>query len=404
MTTHDHSPPSSAGGPPPPVPPPAAVPHGGVLVDRLLAPEAAAEYQGAIAEAVHVRLDARQVSDVHCIAIGAFSPLRGFMGRADWESVCREMRLADGTVWSLPVVLAVPEEVWRGRREGEVVVLDDPVGEPLALLRVEEAFRADLALEVRSSFGTDDVAHPGVAARLAQGPWCLAGEVSALRLPSSPFPDYDLTPAQARARFADLGWRTVVAFQTRNPVHRAHEYLQKVALEIVDGLFLQPLVGETKGEDIPAAVRMRCYEVLLQHYYPADRVVLGTFPAAMRYAGPREAIFHALVRKNYGCTHFIVGRDHAGVGSYYGTYDAQRIFDAFRPEELGIVPLKFEHTFWCRACGAMASPRTCPHGDGDRLVLSGTRVREMLRAGEMPPPEFTRPEVARVLVEALRQG
>ena len=379
-------------------------PHGGSLVDRVLEPAEGRARLAALAGSVHLRLDPRQASDVHCISIGAFSPLTGFMGPEDHEGVCERMRLGSGLVWSLPVVLALDEAVARGLGGGDTVVLDDPQGEPLALLEVSEVFRVDLDAEVERCFGTADEAHPGVAARRAQGPWCVAGDVWALRVPHSPFPTYDLSPAQSRARFAELGWRSVVAFQTRNPVHRAHEYLQKVALEIVDGLFLQPLVGETKGDDIPAAVRMRCYEVLLENYYPPGRVVLGTFPAAMRYAGPREAIFHALVRRNYGCTHFIVGRDHAGVGSYYGTYDAQRMFDHFEPEELGITPLRFEHTFWCHACEGMASPRTCPHGDDQHLVLSGTKVRTMLRNGELPPPEFSRPEVARILIEAMREG
>jgi len=375
-------------------------PHGGTLVDRLLDPATAAERLAAAAGAPRVRLDPRQASDVHCIAVGAFSPLIGFLGSADHARVCADMRLASGAVWTMPVVLAVDEATARRSRGGSTLVLDDPAGEPLALLEVEEVFDVDVAAETEAVFGTADPAHPGVAARVEQGPHCIAGPVSALRIPHSPFPDHDLTPAQARQRFAELGWRTVVAFQTRNPVHRAHEYLQKVALELVDGLFLQPLVGETKGDDIPAAVRMRCYQVLLDGYYPPGKVVLGTFPAAMRYAGPREAIFHAMVRKNYGCTHFIVGRDHAGVGNYYGTYDAQLIFDRFSADDLGITPLRFEHTFWCHRCEGMASPRTCPHPADDHLVLSGTRVRQMLAAGEMPPPEFTRPEIAEILIAA----
>ena len=380
------------------------IPHGGTLVDRLLDPETAARRLTAADRAPRIRLDPRQASDVHCIAIGAFSPLSGFMGSADHASVTTTMRLASGTVWTLPVVLALDPATARSCRAGATVVLDDAAGEPLALLEVDEVFDVDVEAEVEAVFGTGDPAHPGVAARLEQGAHCVAGAVSALRLPHSPFPEFDLTPAQTRARFAELGWRSVVAFQTRNPVHRAHEYLQKVALEIVDGLFLQPLVGETKDDDIPAAVRMRCYQVLLDGYYPPGRVVLGTFPAAMRYAGPREAIFHAMVRKNYGCTHFIVGRDHAGVGEYYGTYDAQLIFDRFSAEELGITPLRFEHTFWCHRCEGMASPRTCPHPAEDHLVLSGTRVRQMLAAGEMPPPEFTRPEIAEILIAAARAG
>jgi len=389
---------------PEPVPESAAVPHGGVLVDRLLPTAEAHRQLAAAATAPHIRLDSRQASDVHCIAVGAFSPLRGFMGSADHASVCSGMRLRDGTLWSLPVVLAVGQAEARARSRGDVVVLDDADGEPLALLEVAEVFDVDVAAEAEASFGTGDPEHPGVAARLEQGPFCISGEIWALRIPHSPFPAYDLSPAEARARFLSLGWRTVVAFQTRNPVHRAHEYLQKVALEIVDGLFLQPLVGETKGDDIPAAVRMRCYETLIENYYPRHKVVLGTFPAAMRYAGPREAVFHALVRKNYGCTHLIVGRDHAGVGNYYGTYEAQEIFDRIDPAELGIVPLRFEHSFWCRACEGMASSRTCPHPESEHLVLSGTRVRDMLSRGQMPPEEFTRPEIAAILIEAMRRA
>ncbi|HET9050313.1 MAG TPA: sulfate adenylyltransferase [Candidatus Dormibacteraeota bacterium] len=384
---------------------PPIVPGGSIaIVDRLLAPSDAAARLRSASGAPRLQLDARQVSDVHCIAVGAFSPLSGFMGAADHASVVSRMVLASGAVWSLPVVLAVDAELARTLRAGQDVVLDDTAGEPLAILEVSEVYDVDLDAEVEQTFGTADPAHPGVAARLAQGPRCVAGEISALRIPHSAFPKYDLTPAQARAAFAERGWRTVVGFQTRNPVHRAHEYLQKVALETIDGLFLQPLVGETKGDDVPAAVRMRCYTTLTELYYPPDRVVLGTFPAAMRYAGPREAVFHATVRRNYGCTHFIVGRDHAGVGAYYGTYDAQLIFDRVDPVALGIIPLRFEHTFWCHRCEGMASTRTCPHGGDDHLILSGTKVRAMLSAGELPPPEFSRPEVARMLVEAYAAG
>lgn len=382
---------------------PSAVPGADIpLVDHVLPSTEAEAARRASSTMPRMRLDARQASDVHCIAIGAFSPLRGFMGAADHAAVLERMHLRGGAVWALPVVLAVDAHTAGAARRGHTILLDDPEGEPLAILEVEEVFDVDLVDEVERCFGTSDPAHPGVAARLAQGPHCIAGEVWALRVPHSQFPDHDLTPAQTRTAFAERGWRTVVGFQTRNPVHRAHEYLQKVALESIDGLFLQPLVGETKGDDVPAAVRMRCYATLIEKYYPRNRVVLGTFPAAMRYAGPREAVFHATVRRNYGCTHFIVGRDHAGVGNYYGTYDAQRIFDRVDPVGLGITPLPFEHTFWCHACEGMASTRTCPHDSSHHLILSGTKVRAMLAAGELPPPEFSRPEVAQILIEAYR--
>ena len=355
----------------------------------------------ALADTPRLRLDSRQESDVNCLSVGAFRPLRGFMGSADHQAVVSNMRLASGAIWPLPIILAVNGLVARGFRAGEDIVLLGSDGEPLAVLALSEVFQVDLDEELEASFGTADDAHPGVAARRAQGDHLLAGEVRCLREPVGSFPQYDLTPAQARARFSELQWKTVVGFQTRNPVHRAHEYLHKVALETVDGLFLQPLVGDTKGDDISASVRMRCYEALLKGYYPAGRVVLGTYPAAMRYAGPREAVLHAIVRRNYGCTHFIVGRDHAGVGNYYGTYDAQRLVCSLDQAELGIIPIPFEHTFFCRTCAQMASPRTCPHGDDERTALSGSAVREMLRRGELLPPEFSRPEVSRILVEAM---
>ncbi|MHB8577721.1 MAG: sulfate adenylyltransferase, partial [Dehalococcoidia bacterium] len=323
-----------------------------------------------------------------------------FMGEAEYRAVVRDLRLPDGAAWPIPITLPVSDHAAARLPERGPVALTY-AGTTVAVLDLTERYRYDAHEEARQVYRTEDEAHPGVAALYAQGSWLLGGEVTVLDLPRQPFAVYRLTPAQSRAEFRERGWRTVVGFQTRNPIHRAHEYIQKCALEIVDGLFLHPIVGETKGDDVPAAVRMECYEVLLRHYYPRERVVLAVNPAAMRYAGPREAVFHALVRKNYGCTHFIVGRDHAGVGSYYGTYDAQRIFsEAYGPGELGIETLNFEHTFYCSACGNMASSKTCPHDDRVHVALSGTRVRALLAAGQLPPPEFSRVEVATVLLAA----
>jgi sulfate adenylyltransferase len=351
-----------------------------------------------------IRLDARQVTDLELLAVGALSPLDGFMGEGDYNSVIDNMHLASGPVWSVPVTLSLDAQEARGLIGKEACLVTSD-GTPLAIMLVAEAFAADRAREAAKVYRTEEAAHPGVAAIYAQGEHLVGGAVQVFALPPDrEFPEYRLTPSQTRAMFAERGWKTVVAFQTRNPVHRAHEYLQKVALEMVDGLLLHPLVGETQEGDIPAGVRMQCYRVLLDNYYPQERVVLGVLPASMRYAGPREAIFHAIMRQNYGCSHFIVGRDHAGVGSYYGTYDAQKLFDELAPGELNIIPLKFENTFYCRSCQSMASARTCPHSSEHHVALSGTRVREMLRAGEAPPPEFSRPEVARVLVESMRAG
>lgn len=377
-------------------------PHGGWLVNRIAPAGEAATWLERAPSLPSVTLTPRQSADVEMIAIGGFSPLTGFLGSRDYEAVLESMHLASGVVWPIPVTLAVTEEDGQRLAVGQSIALRDPSGQPVATMFLEEKFRAQPEREALSVYRTTDEAHPGVAVLYQQGPVLLAGPITLINRPSTLFPTYRLDPVETRAAFAQRGWRRVVGFQTRNPVHRAHEYLQKAALESMDGLLLHPLVGETKGDDIPASVRMRCYEVLLEHYYPKDRVLLAINPAAMRYAGPREAILHALVRQNYGCTHFIVGRDHAGVGSYYGPFDAQHIFDTFRPGEIGITPFFFDNTFYCQTCAGVVSAKTCPHDSSKHVSLSGTQVRNMLRAGEPLPEEFTRPEVAAVLLEQMQ--
>src|SRR5207302_5800879 len=380
----------------------AIAPHGGVLVDREATPAERTHWEKEAARLPALRLDRRTLSDLEMIVIGGFSPLDGFMGQADYTGVVERMRLASGAVWTIPVTLGVGAGEARRFAVGADVALQDEAGTTLAILHLRETYRPDKRREVTAVYGTDDAKHPGVAAVLAQGEVYLGGRVTLLRHPADlPFPEHRLTPRQTRAAFRERGWKRIVAFQTRNPVHRAHEYIQKCALEMVDGLLLHPLVGETKGDDIPADVRMEAYEVLMEGYYPNDGVLLSVFVAAMRYAGPREALFHAICRKNYGCTHFIVGRDHAGVGNYYGTFDAQDLLREFEPEELGITPMFFDHSFWCKPCGGMATAKTCPHGPGDRVALSGSEVRRRLGTGEEIPPEFSRPEVAAVLHRAL---
>jgi sulfate adenylyltransferase len=366
-------------------------PHGGDLVDRR------GERPDDLDSLEVITLTSREVSDLDMVASGALSPLDGFMGEEDYKSVLEDMRLAGGLPWAIPVCLAV-DTAPRGDR----VALADASGRKLAVLEVTAMYAYIKETEAQQVFRTSDTNHPGVARLFAQKDTYLAGPVTVFERPEPPFPQLALDPGETRAAFAERGWKRVVGFQTRNPIHRAHEYLTKVALETVDGLLVHPLVGDTKGDDVPADVRVECYRTLLDGYYPDDRVLLSAFPAAMRYAGPREAIWHAICRKNYGCSHFIVGRDHAGVGDYYGTYDAQLIFDEFEPHELDIEPMFFEHSFWCNACGSMASAKTCPHDKAQHVFLSGTKVRELLAAGEVPPTEFTRAEVAEVLIEAYR--
>lgn len=380
-------------------------PYGGELVD-LLVPEEERDELAAEARGLPLlRLDSRTLSDLELLIVGGYSPLRGFMTEEEYGSVVEQMVLPNRLPWTIPITLAVAEEAAAEVAAGGRVALANGTGEPIAVLDVEDVYHRDKVREAQQVYRTTDEAHPGVAALYASGDVLLGGPVRAFRLPEHhDFRQYRLTPSETRAAFRARGWRTIVGFQTRNPIHRAHEYLIKVALESVDGALIHPLVGDTKEDDIPASLRMRCYEVLIDRYFAKDRVLLAVMPAAMRYAGPREAVFHAIIRKNYGCTHFIVGRDHAGVGNYYGAYDAQRIFDEIDLDLLGIEPVFFEHAFWCTRTGAMATAKTSPAGPDERIVLSGTKVRELLRAGLPLPPEFTRPEVAEILREGFRDG
>jgi sulfate adenylyltransferase len=376
--------------------------HGGRLINRELTGVERETLLERVPSMQRITLRPREISDLEMIANGAFSPLEGFMCEDDYIAVRGNKHLASGLPWTIPVTLSAADEMAQSFEEGHEIALYASEDHLLGVLHLRQKFRYDKQREAERVYLTTDLAHPGVAALYDQGDWLLGGPISLLNRPSSvQFPAYRLDPEQTREAFKKKGWHRVVAFQTRNPIHRAHEYIIKCALETVDGLLLHPLVGETKSDDIPADVRMKCYEAMLENYFPRTRTLLAVNPAAMRYAGPREAVFHAIIRKNYGCTHFIVGRDHAGVGNYYGTYDAHYIFNEFDAEALGITPMFFDHSFYCRRCDAMASNKTCPHDSSEHVTLSGTKVREMLAQGEMPPREFSRPEVAAILIETF---
>ncbi|MEE2907688.1 MAG: sulfate adenylyltransferase [Planctomycetota bacterium] len=379
-------------------------PHGGTLKDCMVPAGKSKALQDAAGSMPSITLSAKQACDLEMIAMGAFSPLDGFVGPDDFASICRDMRLSNGTVWPIPITLAVDDATKGTLAEGQQAALKHPDGTLLAVIDVTSIYPHDKSLEIPNVFRTEDDAHPGAKAVAEEGDWLVGGPIQVLTTePASGdaerFEDYRLTPASTREAFAERGWSRVAAFQTRNPIHRAHEYLCKCAQEICDGLLIHPLVGETKPGDIPADVRMQCYETIIQNYFVPERTMLTVMPGAMRYAGPREAILHALIRQNYGASHFIVGRDHAGVGDYYGTYDAQLIFDEFNRDEIMVEPLRFEHAAWSNRAQGMVSSKTFPKFEGDQIFLSGTKVREMLGRSERPPGEFSRPEVADVLIE-----
>jgi sulfate adenylyltransferase len=386
---------------------PLILPHGGKLKTLLLKDEELKEARRRAKSLPLVRMTSRERDDLIMMGIGAFSPLEGFMGKADWKAVCGGLKLTNGTFWPIPITLSVTKEEASGLREGqEVALVDDEAKKLMGTLAVREKYTINKTYECRQVFKTADAKHPGVAKVMAQGDVNLGGLVNVFSEGNYPekFRSLYATPEETRRLFERKAWKTIAALQLRNPMHRSHEYIAKVALEIFDGLFIHQLIGKLKPDDIPAEVRAKCVDVLVKHYFPRNRVIQKGYPLEMRYAGPREALLHAVFRQNYGATHLIVGRDHAGMGEYYGPYESQEIFDQVPPDALLIKPLKIDETFYCHTCEGMASAKTCPHGGDHHLVLSGTKLRKMLSEGRRPPQELGRPEVMDVLIDYYRRA
>lgn len=377
-------------------------PHGGKLINLFAKEHELKDLEITAQKLKSITVSQRVLCDIEMLGLGAFSPLKGFTSKKDFNSIIKDVRLENGIIWPIPITLPINQDTYNEIKKEPKITLKNEKDDAVAILKIEDIYEPDQNLEANCIFKTTDTNHPAVKHLFEAGKYYIAGEIKVLKHTYNEFPEFNLGCEGTRQIFAKRGWNKIVAFQTRNPVHRAHEYLLKCALETVDGLLLHPTMGETKGDDIPASIRMKCYKKTLE-FFPKDRALLCIMPASMRYAGPKEAILHAIIRKNYGCTHFIVGRDHAGVGKYYGTYDAQKIFSEFKPEELGIQTIFFEHSFYCKACDGMSSFKTCPHDSSNHVILSGTKVREMLRNGETPPEEFTRPEIAQILIQSMKE-
>jgi sulfate adenylyltransferase len=371
-------------------------PHGGKLVERVLKGVRREEALEKVKCLPALKIDEELISDVENIATGVFSPLEGFMGRPDFRNVLREMRLSNDLPWTIPIVLDARREDARKFKEGEEVVLTDASGRPVAILRLEEKYEYDKEDLAESVFLTRDKAHPGVAKVAGMKDVLLAGPVDLLEISPTPFDRYKLSPKETRILFKEKGWKTVVGFQTRNTPHIGHEYVQKTALTFTDGIFVNPVIGRKKKGDFKDEVILASYEELIRNYYLKERAVMAILQMEMRYAGPREAIFHAIIRKNFGCTHIIIGRDHAGVGNYYSPYAAQDIFEDF--PDLGIAPLFFKSFYYCKKCQSVVNEKICPHPPSEQIQFSGTKIRDMLVKGEIPPAELIRPEVARVIM------